>query len=135
MVIRRCIGFNKLLLLLLLLLKLLLCLPRCDDPTKWGRNDCLLLRRSGLFTFPPFNRFTFLVVFFHTAIDHFKLALNASRTVSFLAGLVFFRYNVRYFLLLFLFGLLMDAVKKGIQIERGGEKMWKGEGIRENKNG
>jgi len=75
----------------------------------------LLLGSSCLLAFPPFRRFAFLVVFFHAAIDHFKLAFDASGSVSLLASLVFLSYDVRHFFLLLLFGFFVDAILRETQ--------------------
>lgn len=82
----------------------------------------LLLGGPCLLAFPPFRRFALLVVFFHAAIDHFKLALDASRSVSFLASLVFLSYDIRHFFLLLLFGLFVDAIWR--ETQRIDYKVW-----------
>lgn len=82
----------------------------------------LLLGGPCLLAFPPFCRFALLVVFFHAAIDHFKLALDASGSVSLLASLVFLSYDIRHFFLLLLFGLFVDAI--WIEKQRIDYKVW-----------
>ena len=97
---------------------LLLLLLSSDDVT----SVVLLLRSPCFLAFSPFRRLAFLVVFFHAAIDHFKLALDACGSVSLLASLVFLSYNVRHFFLLLLFGLFVDAILREKFTIRYGEK-------------